>query len=431
MKRIIYLLSLTVLLAACDGPAIFYTLENEEKIVDINNFNSSTPVLGFTRFESGGTTDYYIANGRKLWYSLAGESGTDNPWSSVSLSGFSGSESVPSVAIFNGSIYFTVSDEDSNSKNVLYSLSSVTADPVELVRYNRTDESGDDYHFHNLYVHSIEGKGLYVSKVERSWEEDSSDSSSMEETALYYYPLASINELNDGLDDSRLVTLPAMDSDAYLVKGIAGCENDKIYLILNQSSDDVDSYEAGVLLSADWATPTDFSIETPVDDSGYTNDSAVSYNNIYYSESFDMLFVSTRGDDSHPIFYKAYNAGWGDWQVYDKDDDDTQFSAFTELPSTVQSNTVLVGTRAGSVSSSTYSGKGYRELIIGSQTIEELQSNDFSDDNNYDSSDLDSSTITAFYYDTDRSKMYCGTYDNGLWQNRWSTSKSEWRWYQE
>lgn len=427
MRNILYILSLSLLLAACSGDAIFATLEDEEKIKDLNNFNSGTPVLGLMTFTDGGT-DYYIAHGRQLWYSVAGASGTDNPWSSVSLSGFSGSESIPSAAVLDGKIYFTVSDEDSSSKNVLYSLDSVSGTPDELARYNRTDKSGNDYHFHNLYVHSVPGKGLYVCKVERSWSSDTNDNSSIVDTKLYYYSLENIGELDDGLDDAREITLPAMDSSDYVVKDVVGAENDSIFLILNQDSNDVDSYEAGKLLVADWATPGDFSLETVNASENY------SYNNLYYSETFDMLFLSTRGDSTNPICYKSWSgSAWSSWTVYNDGDDDLQFSAFVDLPSSVQSNTVLAGTR-GDVeegNSTYYSGKGYRELIISGQTISEHQKNDFSDSNNYDSSDLQNSTITSFIYDTAREKMYCGTYDNGLWQNRWSTGKSEWRWYQE
>ena len=88
---------------------------------------------------------------------------------------------------------------------------------------------------------------------------------------------------------------------------------------------------------------------------------------------------------------------------------------------------MLVGTR-GDVpdgSSSYYSGEGYYELIISSQTISELQDNEFADDDNYDSSDLEGSTITAFCYDTDHSKLYTATYDSGIWQNRWDSSDGQ------
>jgi hypothetical protein len=426
MRKILYILSVTFLLAACSGDAIFATLEDEEKIKDLNNFNSNTPVLGLKIYTDGGT-DYYIANGRQLWYSEAGASGTDNPWKSVSLDGFSDSESVISVAEHSDRLYFTVSDEDSSSANALLYLSSVKGEPVELFRYNRTDKSGNDYHFHNLYVHSIPGKGMYISKVERSWSSDTNDNSSIVSSSLYYYPdgdhPTSISDL-----ESHELTLPAMDSSDYVVKDVVGAESDSIFLILNQDSNDVDSYKAGKLLVADWATPTSFSLETVNAGEDY------SYNNLYYSETYDMLFLSTRGDSTNPICYKSWNgSAWSSWTVYNDGDDDLQFSVFVDLPSSVQANTVLVGTR-GDVeegNSTYYSGKGYRELIISGQTISEHQKNDFSDDNNYESSDLQNSTITALIYDTDRDKMYCGTYDNGLWQNRWSTSKTEWRWYQE
>ena len=429
MKNILYILSLSLLLAACSGNAIFETLENEEKINDVNNYDSDTPVLDFIRYTDDGT-DYYITCGRKLRYSEAGPSGTDNSWRSVSLDDFSGSETVISIAEHSDRLYFTVSDEDSNSANALLYLDSVTGDPVELFRYKRTDESGDDYHFHNLYVNSIPGKGMYVSKVERSWEEDSNDSSSLVETTLYYYPDGTHPSTKTDMENNRAVDISDldMDSDAYQVKDVVGVNN-TIFLILNQDSSDVDSYEAGKLLVADWGSPEDFSIETVNSSEDY------SYNNLYYSENHDMIFLSTRGDSTNPICYKAWNgSSWSSsWTVYNDGDEDLQFSVFVDLPSSVQANTVLVGTK-GDVeegSSTYYSGKGYRELIIDDQEISEHQKNDFSDSNNYNSSYLRTSTITALYYDTDRSKMYCGTYDNGLWQNRWSESKDEWRWYQE
>jgi len=415
MKKILFMPFIVFLFLSCSGTAIFYTLENEEKVRDSNNFNSSTPVNHILPFSSGGS-DYYITHGKQLWYSLAGSD--QNPWQIAPLpSSYSEHVSVPSIAAFGSRLYAVLSDYESDSAVTLGFYTSPDQQMQEVISYHREAGSGDnDFYFYDLALFPVLN-GLYISKVKHSWNTQSSSSSSVVGCELYYY--GSGDYPDSTLDDAHKVTLTGL-SDPFVIKDMVS-NGTETYLILNKTGSNVNSYRAGMLFMGVNSNPDSFS-----EVSMSTN---YSYNRIYYSQS--TLFISTRSDSRvHPILFKT---GAGSWNSINGPDD-IQFSSFLDI-SSIKDHTILVGTRADVISGSQtyYNGDGYYEIDLSDIANPVIRGNTFSSPTNYSSTDLNSATIMDLFLDNKdgRSKIYASTSGTGLWMNKFSSNDNARIWYQE
>ncbi|MDA3956902.1 hypothetical protein [Oceanispirochaeta sp.] len=418
MKKLLFIPLTLILILSCSGTAIFYTLENEEEIRDTNNFKPDTPVNKILIYKDAAGTETYITHGKQLWYSTAGTQ--QNPWAAVSIpDGFSTHVVVSSIATFGTRLYATLIDDDRDSKSALMYMDSVSGVLNEVFSYTRRDGPGsDDYFFYDMSLFYTDD-GLYISRVNRSWNTESSDSSSIEDTELFYFPSGDYPSAS-GLDAAHQISLPGMTLP-FLIKDIVstGAGGDT-YLILNEAGSSADSYAAGKLFKAT-NSPSSFS-EISMDD-------AYSYNRLYYSEKYSALFISTRTkSDVHPILYSLSGGPW----LSLPGKSDVQFSGFADI-SDVQDKTILVGTR-GDVqdgSSSYYNGDGYYEIDMTDPSSIAIQGNTFALDTNYKSTDLTNSTIMDILYDKVRNKIYTSTSSNGLWMNKYSESDDARIWYIE
>ncbi|MDC7232491.1 MAG: hypothetical protein PQJ58_04630 [Spirochaetales bacterium] len=428
MKKLIYIIPIVLFLASCSGGPIFYTLENEEKIEDTNNFKPNTPANRILLFEDT-ANDYYVTHGKQLWYSIANTQ--QNPWNMVPRpSGYSSNAVFPSIAEFNGRLYTVISDDDSNSRNGLYYINSVTDELTRVFEYERVQGDGDDYYFYQLNLYSA-GDDLYISRIERKWNTGSSDNSTIVSSELYHFASGAALNAGTDLESGTLVSLPGLTGTGYTVRSVTTTGADapgEIYMVINETGSGIDYYGAGRMYRASTGSPTVFTEESP--------GRSCSYNHVYYSEQNDILLASTRETgDEHSILYKLNNSGsWGSWQTDLQGSSDVQFSFFADISgmSTVD-NIILVGTRGDVVSDSTsyYNGSGYYELNLADRNEPVIQTNTFSHSANYNSTDLKEATIMSILFDQTRNKVYMTTSSTGLWMNQVDSSDDQRKWYQE
>lgn len=425
MKRLLYIPLLVLLFAACKGDPIFYSLENEELIIDSNNFKDTTPVNRIIMFDDAGQ-DFYVTHGKQLWYSVAG---TDqSPWKIVPKpDGYGSSSVVSSIAVYNSRVYVTLIDEDNDSKSGLYYITAVDGSLKKVFEYDRRPIEDNDYYFYTFSLFPADDNNLYIARVDRKWNTLTSDSSTVVGTEIYYFNTA----LNEGtsLESGTKVTLSGLTSP-YVVRSITntGSDTDEVYLSVNQVGSGIDYYAAGKLFVADTtANYTSFIEDNPGESS--------SFNKIFYSEDNDILLLSTRESGrNHSILYKLRNgASFDPWVTNLEGGDDVQFSAFTDI-STMPGvgNIILLGTRADVIDDSQtyYNGNGYLELNLADRTNPVIQSNTFALDTNYNSTDLKNATIMSFLFDSLNNKIYCSTSSYGLWLNHIDTDGNR-KWYQE
>lgn len=427
MKKLLYIPLLILIFTACKGDAIFYSLENEEKIVDSNNFKDTTPVGKIVIFDDPGPNKFYVTHGKQLWYSIASD--TQNEWNIVpKYDGYGSTSVVTSIAVFNSRVYVTLMDEDNNSKSGLYYITSVSGELIPVLEYERrdpnADDDEDDYYFYELTLFSA-GNDLFISRVNRKWSSLTSDSSSIVDTELYYYP--SGQNPGSTLDATKLVEFSGLSNDAYKIRSITNTGSDpqnEVYIALNVVGEGTDYYTNGKLYKAAVGSYI-FTEESPGELS--------SFNQLYYSDNQNILLLSTRETDRyHSILYKEYDGAWGSWNSLTSDDQDIQFSAFSdisEMPG-LDDDVIIVGTRGDVIDDSQtyYNGNGYYEINL-SGTTPVLQSNTFALDTNYNSTDLKNASIMSIIYDSENDKVYTSTSSYGLWLN--APIDGERKWFQE
>ena len=390
MKKIQYILLSILFLAGCSGDGIFYSLENEEEIIDANNL-SETASLDQILVYNGN----YVLNGKSIWHST--RTTETQAWSTYSdPAGYESDATYPSIALMNGDLYATVMSIDDGYRSGLIKYNSTTSQWDEL--YHTT---GSNASYNNMYLFQTD-QGLYLNVVkyylDANYDPDISDSE------LYFYEDDAAWGTSDPFTNYK-VTFPDSADLNLPITEIISASGNNIYMVYNTSVSDLTS---GVVCVADGSSdPRTFSAESTGLSSSYN------YSSIYYTDlQGGMLFVGTKADDdTHPILYKYGSS----WDTIDGGDD-IQFSSFCDI-SAIQDNTILAGTNAFVYSSSSYLGDGYYEIILDDPTDPAMQENNFSDGNNYDSSDLADATIKDFYYDSYYMRLYATTTCYGLWMN--------------
>ncbi len=404
MKLIRNIILLTaIVLTGCSGDGIFQNLENEEEILDTNNLSSGTTLNQFLLFG-----DQYVINGKNVWHSTR-ESGSDTWDKYPQPDKYDSDRTFPSIAVFNGQLYATVISHDASYRSGIIRYNSTSEEWEEIYHTNKLDaSSGTDFYRFRLFPAG--DKGIYLNAIQ--YNTDDSENSTIEDSSLYFFPdspagaaaLAAFDIVNS--PTVNRVTFPdSSDFDMPVVAIALDTSANDVYMIYNTSGSTPDN---GILAVADGdSSYFSFSAETTVSDN-------YDFLSLYYSPSYNMLFIGTEADDDdHPILYKS----GGTWSSIFCEDNDVEFSAFVEIPDLYDRPSVLAGTRAfeDPTSSSSIQGNGYYQIYTDDMTIHD---NKFSDDNNYESSDLADATIQNFYYDALYSKVYATTYNQGLWLNQ-------------
>ena len=373
------------------------------RILDTNNLSAGTTLNQFLLFG-----DQYVINGKNVWHSTR-ESGS-NSWDRYPRPAkYDKDRTFPSIAVFNGQLYATVISHDADYRSGIIRYDATAGEWEELFHTKKLDSgSGTDFYRYRLFP--LGDKGVYLNAVR--YNRDDSENSTIEDSSLFFFPdspagaaaLAGFDIVNnpsvnrvsfpDGAGFDMPVVAIALDSNA----------ND-VYMIYNTSGSTPDNGKVAV---ADGDSSFfSFTAETTV---------AENYNfiSLYFSPSYDILLIGTEADDDdHPILYKS----GGTWASITCEDNDVQFSAFTEISNLDDRPSILAGTRAfeDPTSSRSIQGNGYYQIYTDDMTIHD---NKFSDDNNYESSDLADATIQNFFYDSTYAKVYATTYNQGLWLNK-------------
>ncbi|MDC7241346.1 MAG: hypothetical protein PQJ50_13400 [Spirochaetales bacterium] len=405
MKKLIFLILPILLFSACTGDAIFKTLENEEKIEDNNNFKDGTPTVKFAGY--GSPNEYYLVHGKNVWVTMAGGS---YDWSKKALpSGYGSEATVPSMALYDNSVYVSVIDHDKNYRSGILKANSATGTFTELFYDTKDSSDYDDFQFYRYTLHPVnDGNGLYIAKETRSWSDTTSSGAVLQETELYYYENTNFE---NGLDAANLIDTGSYSR--FVVQGAVSVGGVN-YVILNNIAV-TDTYNAGVLLTS--GTPTvigSYTDETP--------DVDATFNQIYHAtiDDGELILISLRQSGRyHNILYKL---GAGDWEEIGYDSSDVQFSAFYSLNGLgdgTYDNYIMVGTRADTYSSSNsyYYGDGYYLMNFDNGSSPTITSNVDSIATNYSSTDLRDATINDIYYDSNSDRLYITTSAEGLWLN--------------
>ena len=390
-----------MILAGCSGDGIFRNLENEEKILDTNNLSSGTTLDQFLVFG-----DQYVINGKNIWNSTR-ENGS-NSWEQYPHpDSYDSDRTYPSIAVLNDELYATVISHDADYRSGILKYDDAAGNWVELYHTNKISAaSGVDFYRYRLYPTS---QGVYLNAVR--YNRDSSENSTIESSSLYFFQnnttgaaaLASFDVITNP-DINRVTFTDGSVLDMPVEAIVLDSAANDVYMIYNTSTDD---YDNGVLYKADGDSSFfSFSAQSTGFEGSYN------YISLYYSSNHNILLMGAEADDDeHPILYKAGGA----WYSVFCEDNDVQFSAFCDI----SGQSILAGTRAfeDPTSSSSILGNGYYEIDVTDPTAITIHDNMFSDDNNYESSDLADSTINNFYYDAAYSKVYATTYNQGLWLN--------------
>ncbi len=367
---------LVFLFLSCQGENIFYILDNEEKIEELGNFPKEGAAREILEFSG-----YLVVLGKKLWYSAGG----DTYWRVYPLpSGYSRSAVVQSATVYGGSLYFSVSDLDSQGLVGLYRLDSPLGTPVLLQKYEGTDRGDSYFQFYELTLFDTG----HVARVTRTHRIPGSDSSSVVATELFTLTPT-------GLGAS--VPLPAL-KNPFVIKDMVDGGN--YFILLETGRETIDTYSSGrVFQGTSDITPS-------------ATFGRMAYNALFWDGS--TLYVSTRtGGKTHPILY--YSGGsWN--KIVGSEVTNRQFSSF-EPADPIAANTIIVGTRGDTNRSdrSYYRGNGYYE--INTQT-KSLRGNTIASGGNYNSTNLRDTTIMDIYIDAPRDRVYIGTWSEGLWNNR-------------
>ena len=391
LRNFIPLFILTLIIAACSGEGLFYTIENEEKIVDNNMEN-----VKFNKvIVIDGTSDYYVALGSRIWYrEISGSN-----WNVLSLPG--SASHISSMVLYNNDILYTVRTGDGSA---LYKIDDPGTNGMNsgtLVANSTTGPAGSGNFMNYRLFADSDGSVLCLNMFETEDDDDLTPYSS----ALYTASTGDITDFSDftlsgsGLDlNNKPVKSMAFDagSNAWLIyNDIDSGDNDY---------DDLGSH--GVLISS----TDDFSSISAVvsgQGSGY-------YQTVHYDTTNSVLLLSIRteyasGGSSFALSY-YFGSTWttASWEYGFND-----FLFDTNL--TAGDNYIIGCTMSDYVTS----GDGYTLLNISDIAggISSLDDSDIiADEDNYSSSDLIDSAIYSMdiYLNGSDYILLAGT-SSGIW----------------
>ncbi len=393
LQKLLPLFILTLLMAACSGEGLFYTIENEEKIVDNNMEN--------VKFEKvividGGTNEYYVALGSRIWYrEISGSA-----WNVLSLPG--SATHISSMVQYNSDILYTVRTGDGSA---IYKIDDPGTNGMSvgsLISNSTTGPSvSGNYVNYRLFADS-DGSVLCLNIFETEDDDDLTPYSS----ALYTAGAADITDFSD----FTVSAAAALDLNNKPVKSMAFDAGSNAWLIYNDINSGDDDYDDlgshGVLISSADNFGSDATVES--------GQGAGFYQTVHYDTSNNVLLLSIRTEysTSGSSFNLSYYYG----------------SAWTTAPWGYGFNDFLFDTNLTSgdnymigctMSDNVTSADGYTLLNISdiATGISSLEDSDIiADEDNYSSSDLIDSAIYSMdiYLNGSDYILLAGT-SSGIW----------------
>lgn len=376
----ITLLSLGLFLfSTCSGEGLFYQIQIEEETAD--------NALDNVKFEDILVTDqsdgsgYYVARGTRIWT----REKIEDDW--VLMDKNSSVDNISSIAYYNDKLYYTTREDDDAC---VYELDINTDGPGEGTKVKTISSASGYYVFARLFANE-DGDRIFLNAVEYDGDDDDLP---VMDSDLYYQDSLDIDETS--MSERTNLDLEDMPIRR---KGIAfGNDGFKAWIICNDVDDD-EEYEGGNLYSSTDNFDSDINTES-TDDAWF--------NAIYCTSSpgTDLVVISGREDSQEFHTYYNYDAnGDGDdsWDDTGEQGEDAYFSCFLDVSDSDLSSEeyILAGTQSDNNS---YDAQGYFliTMVDSDEEIdegEEDEDDDFADETNYESTDLNESTIYAMAYD--------------------------------
>lgn len=431
MKKtaIIFSAFLAILLTACSEVGIFYSLENEEEILESNNLNNAT---NFSNMVQAG--NFYIGNaGKDIFFrSTDNSNATVDDWHTLSLptgandsvSGSFSSDIVVSSMVLVGSdlIISMISYDDADIVSGIYRLAG--ADSINFSAADNAEvESADwemlvktavtrgttDASFYSLF----EANGnLYVNLISNYYSSTDDYYPTLNGSTLYF-----VNDVttiaNDLTNNSTVIDISGFAKDADGNDMIASVEaisssGSNYWMIINGES------AGSVYYSTDGSTFN--SITSTLTDS--TTPVEASYVDVFAVDATRVLISNMNGS------LYIYNGS----TFRELTKGSNFLNGFENISGTLATDTILVGT-TGYTGDSTYDGTGYAQLsIAGDDSAWDWIDSDsnFSDLNNYNSSELSDASINGFLYDPTNERIFAYTSNAGVWMNDIEDSTRVW-----
>lgn len=400
--------------STCSDYGIFYALENEKVIQESNNLKNSTIFTNMIQ-----TDNYYLGSaGPNIWYRSTDDSNsTVDDWHKLALPGdFSSDATVSSMVLVGTELVISmISYDDSNVVSGIYTLTGADAfnygstTPTWVEQISSTATKGSTpVSFYRLFAAN---SNLYVNELSYAYSSPTDDSGDLIDSLLYA-AISPVTPSTISGDLGNITSIPissfAKASDGTTdytakVEQIVYGSSTNFWMIINGETDGkIYSSDDGSFMAGHLTDETTTISSSSLDDARYVDIFEADATHILISNTSGSLYIlaGTGGSYTELTRGSNYLNGFVDIDI---------------VAGTLKSNTILVGTSAA-IGDSTYDGSGYYELNTTTWSWNDTDDN-FSELNNYNSSDLSDSTINGFLYDTDNNRLFAYTRNSGVWMN--------------
>ncbi|MBB6478552.1 hypothetical protein [Spirochaeta isovalerica] len=429
MKKLFKITTLSIVLItffSCNETSIFFSLENEEVILERNNLSNSA---GFTSMVQIGS--YYFGNaGTKIYYRSDSSVSSEDDWAELVLpdgtnngletTAFDSDAAVTSMvkvgAIGSETMFISrISFDGASIVSGIFSLpyadvsAPASVSSADWDAQVKTAVAHSNVHYSNVYrLFADENSGgddLFINHLKYRFESSVDTSGVISQSYLYYADDPATNNINNTLsseiqiDNADITLLGDLDSGTPAVakvENIVFDGNDEWFLIIN------DDTEGALYSSSNVVTTSSFSAVSGAP-------ASVRFVDLYAFDGTRLLVSDTAGS------LHIYNG-----------------TAFRELTSSnawlkgfvninglgsIASDQILIGTTGNKIET-TYDGEGYVQLdASGADSAWDWVDTNFSDENNYNSSDLSSASILGFLVDTGKDRLFAYTAGDGVFAN--------------
>jgi len=439
--KITIFLTLLYSAASCSDTGIFHSLENEVLVQENNNLENSTVFsnmvkIGNYYYGNAGINIYYrhvnpdnpsTDTNEAAWSKLVLPNGKDNTPAEVNEV-FAGDAAVTSMIEIgpdgSESLFISrVSRDGASIVSGIYHLPFAAASAPGTVKSTswsnqvKTVVPKSGIHFSNIYRLFKAGSDLYVNHIKYQYTSEVDTTASLSTSQLFFSVNPVTNNIGNNLTDSHaniteIIISTFVQDDSDPPKDIIATVEKVIYdgttnywLIMNGKS------QGKLYNSTDGSTYA--SVAGNPQDVRYVDIYSVDATRLLLSDTAGALHILDKGDGT---FRKLTNSNA--WL--------TGFYNISGLGTIT--DRIVIGT-AGNKGESTYSGEGYVQLnISGDDSTWDWVETNFSDKNNYLSSDLSDASINGFLFDdlANPERLFAYTAGHGVWVNEYISDKRIW-----
>ncbi len=436
---IIFLPLLILIITACSETGIFYSLENETVLVDSNNLNNKTVFSNMVDADN-----YYIGNGgTALKYRFKVDD--ISSWSTLATpdDSYASDDINNSMVMVGDDLYISRSSYDgSNVVSGIYRLpnaktlttsnvTNVTSASWQTIVEDEVEKSASNPYDYKIYkLHNAQAATLNCLFINRLTYDmaNSYSTPSLSNSTLYVTDTPTTISGNDVSNNTTEITLtdyfdfikddegnPILDGSdiqyIYVEVDKITSGNFEYWMIIN------DSTNGRIIKAANVADESTISFSLSIETDKILTD--------IFEYDTDTIFAS----NSEGSYYYSINEG-STWTESTDSKSGVKLNGFADI-GTLASDNIIVGTTAN-----TSGGTGYYQIdttdpgvILDSGTEE----GNFSEINNYNSSDLSNASIAGFCFDDTNLRLFAYTENYGVWLNFDvdDTATTLWNWSQE